>query len=120
MGCGGPVGPRNAIVVGSWWMLREMEVSTVRAAHIEFEGDWRRPGLIARLTFPTSKNDPSAFGVTRSHRCHCSSRASALCPAHALVDQVLLLARTFPEKFVNGRPALDLPLFPSQGGRGGP
>ena len=36
-----------------------------------------------------------------------------LCPAHALADQVLLLTRLFLDRFVGGRPPLDLPLFPN-------
>ena len=103
-------------MIGSWWILREMELSTVRACHIELEGSWRRPGLVARLTLPTSKNDSAAFGATRSHRCHCRARALTMCPAHALVDQILLLSRSFPGRFRDGKPDLDLPLFPDANG----
>ena len=39
-----------------------------------------------------------------------------MCPAHAIIDQVLLLCRTFPERFGEAAPALDLPLFPSASG----
>merc|ERR1711884_45609 len=43
--------------------------------------------------------------------------AVPMCPAHAVVDQVLLLARSFPDKFGVEGPALDLPLFPDAAGR---
>ena len=113
----GPIGPRNAIIAGSWWMLREAELSTLRACHVELVGDWARAGLVVRLTLPTSKNDSAAFGMTRSHRCHCTTDALPMCPAHAIVDQLLLVARRFPSQFVEGRPTLDFPLFPdAQGG----
>merc|ERR1711884_943196 len=42
--------------------------------------------------------------------------AVPMCPAHAVVDQVLLLARSFPDKFGVEGPALDLPLFPDAAG----
>ena len=31
---GGPSSPRNAVAVGSWWLLREIELSTARAARV--------------------------------------------------------------------------------------
>ena len=40
---GGPPWPRNAIVAGAWWLLREVELSTARAAHVEVEGNWLTP-----------------------------------------------------------------------------
>ena len=39
-----------------------------------------------------------------------------MCPAHALADQIVLLSRLFADRFVDGRPPLDLPLFPSARG----
>ena len=32
---GGPLSPRNVLVVGAWWLLREVELATCRAAHVE-------------------------------------------------------------------------------------
>ena len=113
---GGPVGPRNAMVIGSWWMLRELELATIRASHVEIVGDWRSRGVVVRLTLPASKNDSSAFGVSRSHRCHCLGRANPMCPAHSVIDQVLLLTRLLPDRFGRDGPDLDLPLFPGSAG----
>ena len=115
---GGPIGPRTCIVVGSWWMLREAELSTLRASHVELVGNWARAGLIVRLTLPTSKTDSAAFGMARSHRCHCRPGGGALplCPAHAVVDQLLLISRRFPSRFAGGTPDLSIPLFPDVGG----
>ena len=39
-----------------------------------------------------------------------------MCPAHAVVDQLLLVARRFPSQFVEGRASLDFPLFPDARG----
>ena len=40
-----------------------------------------------------------------------------MCPAHSVIDQVLMLSRTFPDRFGEGGPSLDLPLFPSSSGQ---
>ena len=97
-------------------MMRELELSTVRAAHVEILGDWRSRGVVVRLTLPASKNDSASFGVSRAHRCYCLERTNPMCPAHAVIDQLLLLSRLLPAKFDQGVPALDLPLFPGEGG----
>ena len=52
---GGPSSPRAAVVVGAWWLLREVELATLRAAHAEFSGCWMTSGLGVRLTLPAPK-----------------------------------------------------------------
>ena len=106
------MGPRSAMVVGAWWMMREVELSTMRAALVTLTGDWSRTSLGARLTLPASKNDAAALGAARAHRCHCLSAVLPLCPTHAIADQIAFLALTFPHRFRNGMPDFDLPLFP--------
>merc|ERR1712051_433887 len=32
---GGPCSPRNTIVVGTWWLLREVELATLRVSLVE-------------------------------------------------------------------------------------
>ena len=58
------------------------------------------------------------MGATRVHRCQCREGLTARvdCPVHSIWDQILLLQRHFPDKWVRGRPALDLPLFPTTTG----
>ena len=114
---GGPLCPRNALVIGSWWMMREVELSTVRAVHVDLTGDWTRNNLHAKLTLPASKNDAAALGAARAHRCHCVGAITVMCPTHAIADQLGFLRRAFPDRFINGRPMLDLPLFPDAQGR---
>ena len=112
---GGPIGPASALVAGAWFLTRELELSTARAALIEFDSDeLSRP--IVRWRLPVSKNDPSAIGVARSHGCSCVDGRRGCCPWHALDAQVKLLKRKFPEKFVDDAPSLDLPLFPAADG----
>ena len=113
---GGPLGPRNLVVAGSYWMLREIEASTVRAALVTVEGGDGIGEPVVKLLLPASKNDPMAVGCSRAHRCSCTDRFRADCPAHAVIDQLYMLQRTFPEKHEHGKPLLDLPLFPTAAG----
>ena len=76
----GPVGPRNAVVVGSWWLLREIEISNLRAALATLG-----PGTVPTLTLslPATKSDAAAAGVARSHACLCGDTPQHDCPVHA-------------------------------------
>ena len=116
LGQGGPPRARNAIITGSWWLLREVELSTLRAAHVDIEGNWFGSQARVALSLPASKNDTAALGVARSHRCRCVGTVHQNCPVHAVVDQLLWLSRAFPGRFVDGVPNLDLPLFPDAAG----
>ena len=64
---GGPINPKCTVVCGSWWLTREIELSTARAALISFTGSGN--DFSASWTLPASKTDPMAFGVTREHGC---------------------------------------------------
>jgi len=106
----GPIGPRNLTVIGSFWLMREAEVSGARAAMVCLSVG-RVP--VATLTLPASKSDSDAQGVSRSHACLCQEGAPRVdCPVHALWDQLWLLRRSFPARFSGDRPHVDLPLFP--------
>ena len=109
---GGPLSPRNALTAGSWWLLREIEVSTVRArlAEVSWSGDL----LVVHITLPASKTDQRASGVSRGHRCRCAgAEYNVGCPAHVVLDQLLFLRRQFPARWRGGLPDWDLPLFPN-------
>ena len=108
--------PRNVILIGSWWLMCEIELSTARAAHLSFAGSWDQEGGCVRLTLPASKHDQAAFGTARAHTCKCRGDVAADCPFHCILDQWFWLRRTFPSRFTDGRPDLDLPLFPTPGG----
>ena len=103
---GGPIGGRNAMVTGSWWMMREMELSTTRARLVAVGGG-EHPTISIQLA--ATKTDTRALGVSRSHGCICQpGRWLASCPVHAILDQQILLARFFPNRAGD----LSLPLFP--------
>ena len=113
---GGPCSPRNAIVAGTWWLLREIELATVPAHLVEVTWKADRTPLVS-LTLPASKTDQAARGAARCHRCRCESVGSAYgCPAHAVLDQMAFLQRQFPHLWVDGRPDPSLPLFPGLAG----
>ena len=95
----GPLGPRNLIVAGAGFLLREMELSTTRALHVEIVPDAARVEVI-KWTLPASKNDPRAVGTTRCHACICGKNSPKThCPVHSLLDQMWTLERAFPERF---------------------
>ena len=61
-------------------------------------------------------NDQAAMGVARAHVCRCHLDVAADCPVHSILDQWFWLRRAFPDRFVDGVPDLDLPLFPTARG----
>ena len=84
---GGPIGPGNLVVAGSFFMLREIELSLALWHSVTFD-------LGARLVswnLPASKTDPRALGKTRSWGCLCTNSAGSgtggPCPYHALLSQ---------------------------------
>ena len=113
----GPLGPRNMIVAGSWFLLREIEVSLARANAVYVDSRSSPPSVSWSL--PVSKTDPRATGTSRVHGCSCpSSKPTPSCPVHAIWDQLLLLRRRVPHRFAEHegewKPDEDLPLFPSE------
>lgn len=113
----GPCSPRNAVVIGTWWLLREVELSTLRARLVEVcTGIDGQPKIF--ITLPASKTDQTAHGAARGHRCRCSSLASrVVCPVHSALDQLAFLHRQFPSRWSDGVPDWDLPFFPDLRGR---
>ena len=61
---GGPGHPRRFVVIGTWWLLREIEASLIRINQVTFAAD----GVTASLDFPVSKTDPDGRGFVRSMR----------------------------------------------------
>ena len=113
---GGPIHPRNAIVAGAWFLTREVELSTARAAMVEIVA---LPNSTPKVTWhlPASKADPEALGTSRTHGCSCEGAVSRGCPVHAIWDQVIALRKTFPGRWSSSR-GFDwsLPLFPTRDG----
>ena len=81
---GYPEQVRDTVILGSWWMLREVELAAAALAQLSFSDDpqakeGQRCG-IATLLLPVSKADCMALGKVRSLRCSCPS---VLCPVGA-------------------------------------
>ena len=81
----GPTHPRAAIIVGAWWLLREIELSAVTLGQIS---DELAGGV--HISLPASKCDAAGNGATRSHVCVCdvAPTAASICPACTVRDQV--------------------------------
>ena len=115
---GGPWAPRRALVAGTWWLTREVELASAPARMVTFRraSDGR---LAATWQLPASKTDIRAFGLERTHGCCCGrGKLSEVCPAHALWVQRARLRARFPDRHdESGIPDAELPLFPASDGR---
>ena len=105
----GPVGPRNMVVLGAWFMLREVEAANSRIKDVVVHVRDGRPKVV--WTLPASKTDQQACGVSRSHGCMCEDKPSPSCPGHAAWAQASLLKRLFP----HGNE--EMPFFPTVDGK---
>ena len=65
---GGPVAPRNLVVLGSWFMLREVEAANARVGDVTVDVREGRPRVI--WTLPASKTDQKAAGRWRATLSH--------------------------------------------------
>ena len=110
----GPLNPRAAILMGAWWLCRELELSSSRARMVELLVSEAGVPTV-RWHLPASKTDTMATGMGRSLCCCCGTVGRAGCPAHCLWDHLLYLEHAFPERFVQGVANWDL-LFPTSEG----
>ena len=108
------MGSAAAVVLGSWFMMREVELATTRARLVKVDGVGAQ--MFVEWSLPASKNDSEAVGVSRRHGCCCGVSLSFRCPAHAAQRQLARLAKLFPNRFQDGLPDEDLPMFPTVDG----
>ena len=116
---GGPVFPRNLVVLGAWFMLREIEAAAARASHVDLVTSEVLGEARVHWSLPASKTDQAALGVNRSHGCLCVDKADPLCPAHAAWDHHRRLLLRFGVKGEHGNLELPegFPFFPNAQGR---
>eukprot|EP00971_Amphidinium_carterae_P277354 5504600-Amphidinium_carterae.1 len=107
-----PVSPRTCLVVGCWFLLREVELANALERHVTIGGDARTPTITFLL--PASKCDAMALGLERTLGCACDKLGRVLCPVHALKDHKAVLQRRFA---AGGKLNRNLPLFPDVQGR---
>jgi hypothetical protein len=84
---GGPIAPRDAVVVASLWMMRGLEAASVLAEQVQLDSE----KLCATIELGPTKMNPTGRDCPRSLVCGCASAGSAMCPYHSL--QRLLQAR---------------------------
>ena len=74
--------PRRLLTVGSWWVMREVEIGNASVDDVRIVSD-----IEVALNLPASKTDIAALGAVRSHRYSCGGFPGApelldpaLCP----------------------------------------
>ena len=105
----GPLNPKAAIICGSWWLCREVELSTARARLVEIR--WEAVPPLATWHLPTSKADPQALGMARTLRCNCMEFGKAGCPVHVMWDRLAFLRTQLTDRWLEDGPVWDLPFF---------
>ena len=112
----GPVCPRNALVLGSWFLTREVELACSRAVLVRVHTEGRAS---VEWHLPASKADTRAEGVARTHFCTCtpSDRGRPDCPACVMHAHLATLRKMFAGHLIDGKFPKDFPLFPDARGR---
>jgi hypothetical protein len=82
----------DVIIIGCWFMTREIELSAAHAEHLTISGDE------VSLVLPCHKSESRGDLTQRSFRCACRAQAQPLCPYHAAVrHQERLLRQLGPQ-----------------------
>jgi hypothetical protein len=110
LGMGAPIGWRKLLVVGTFIVMREIEIAFAKAEHTRIDEGARRVTLL----LPVSKKDPRAVGCERAWSCLCGGTGVPRpdCPFHAVLGQLELLQKEFGCPLPCG-----LPLFPCARGQ---
>lgn len=104
----GPICPHTLMIIGTFFMLREIEASLLLAANVRTDDATQQ----VTLRLPSSKTDPSASNTERSWGCLCAVHGSNNCPYHLAKVQLVTLFKLFGALTL--RP--DLPFFPTING----
>ena len=106
---GAPLGGRRPVVTGSFFCVREIELSLALRKHAVIDAVGQRVTWLLH----SSKTDPKAIGKSRSWDCVCDKDFTKPCAYHALDDHCKLMDAKF-----SGWPDSDsLPLFPDVTGK---
>jgi len=107
---GPPLGFINFVVIGCFFIMREIEISLMLARSVRLDKERK----LVHIFLPASKTDPAALTTTRSWGCVCNDDKSLPCPYHAMVDQFELLKERFGD--AHGKLPEQLPAFPQFSG----
>ena len=81
--------PRDAMLVGMWWLMREVELAMVVRSDVTFVPGPGTCGEMAIIFLAVSKTDPAAKGKERRHCCACPSVACPVAAAKRWTTQVI-------------------------------
>jgi len=110
----GPLGPRNALAVGLWWLCREIELANIKVSDVNTSQD-----SAASLSLPASKTDINALGTSRTLKCICVagcadfSGLNDICPVCSIKAQLVKVRQLAVSL---RRDAPGMPLFPDRSG----
>ena len=107
----GPLEPLATLVLGTWFLLREIELAAAKLCDLTVD----LAASQVSLRIPASKTDTAGLGSTRAHKCICAGPCYlAHCPLRAglcVLDSASHLAR------LHSSPPDLFPLFPNHQGR---
>ena len=103
----GPCFPLRAVIVGIWWLLREIELANLTIECVRCEGQ------AAHIRLPSSKTDSEGAGATRTLGCICASGSARICPYHVVQRQHQWASE---QAAALHKHAKGFPLFPTSSG----
>ena len=106
---GGPIGPVDFLILGCFFLTREIELSCTGTCQLQFNHD----NLEVSWHLPVSKNDPRAMGTWRTWGCVCIDPYDICRPYHAALRQCERVRSLAASKGLNYDM---LPLFPDSDG----
>lgn len=95
----------DLILLGAWFMMRELEISSARDSYLWLEGNE------VTMMIPLHKTCTQSSLTTRTLTCACPVQMSPLCPWHAAERHLVRLSQ-HPAK----KPGTFFPLFPGEDG----
>jgi len=104
-----PFGQERLAVVASWWMLREIEIASLKVCDVV-----QHTGGILGLRFEVQKNDCEGTGETIFLQCICGDEPVKYCPTCNLHTQVSLVQRLLNN--TARATECNAPLFPNMTG----
>ena len=106
---GGPIGAVNLIILGAFFLLREIESSLALAKNVTLDVNAKKVTWV----LPASKTDVLGLGKSRTWGCICDQKTKTPCPFCTAKNQLALLWQQFGS---NGQIPADLPMFPDTKG----
>ena len=96
----------HLVILGSWFLLREIEVAAAEAWHLTVDNNKQ----ICTWMLSATKTDPRAIGTSRSHGCCCQQGRTIICPYHTARDHLQCIQSLHGQEYTAGQQAF--PLFP--------